>query len=49
MEISRATEIDLDGIMIVISPDLALGILFVIAFAKTSPAAVTIDYARAWQ
>jgi hypothetical protein len=35
--------------MIVISPDLALGILFVIAFAKTSPAAVTIDYARAWQ
>jgi hypothetical protein len=34
--------------MIVISPDLALGILFVIAFAKTS-AAVTIGYARTWQ
>lgn len=35
--------------MIVISPDLALGILFVIAFAKTSAAAVTIGYARTWQ
>ena len=32
--------------MIVISPDLALGILFVIAFAKTSAAAVPIGYAR---
>ena len=35
--------------MIVISPDLALGILFVIAFAKTSAAAVPIGYARTWQ
>ena len=35
--------------MIVISPDLALGILFVIAFAKTSAPAVTIGYAQTWQ